>query len=257
MKAVILAGGKGTRLREETEFRPKPMVEIGGRPILWHIMKHLSSYGITDFIVAAGYKSEIIKDYFLNYEARNNDFTIELGNRHNLQIHGNHDEAMWRVTVADTGDETLTGGRVFRSLAYVGDEPCLVVYGDGVSDVDINQLVKHHHQSGRMATMTLAQPSSRFGIVEVSEGGRVSEMREKPQLEDWVNVGYFIIEAEAQRFIDRESALEIEPLKRLVEAGELGAYRHRGYWQPMDTYKEAEVLNFLWATGQAPWKTWA
>jgi glucose-1-phosphate cytidylyltransferase len=256
MKAVILAGGKGTRLREETEFRPKPMVEIGGRPILWHIMKHLSSFGITDFVVAAGYKNEIIKDYFLNYEARNNDFTIELGNSASLEIHGDHDEAAWNVTVADTGEETLTGGRVFRALRYVGNESCLIVYGDGLSDVDISSLLEEHRLHGRLATMTLAQPSSRFGVVEVEDGGRVLDMREKPQLEDWVNIGYFVLEPGAREYLDAHSALEVEPLKRLIAAGHLGAYRHHGYWQPMDTYKEAEGLKAVWDAGNAPWKTW-
>ena len=256
MKAVILAGGKGTRMREETEYRPKPMVEIGGRPIIWHIMKHLSAFGITDFVIAAGYKSEIIKDYFLNYEARNNDFTMSLGRAESLQIHGAHDEAGWIVTVADTGDETLTGGRVHRVLPYLSNESFLVTYGDGLSNVDVSALVAQHQDQGRLATMTLAQPTSRFGIVDLANDGRVTDMREKPQLEDWVNIGYFIFEPGVRAHLDEASALELEPLKRLIKEDQLGAYKHHGYWQPMDTYKEAETLKELWDRGRAPWKTW-
>lgn len=253
MKAVILAGGKGTRMREETEYRPKPMVEIGGRPIIWHIMKHLSAFGITDFVIAAGYKSEIIKDYFLNYEARNNDFTLTLGDRDSLQVHGGHSEAAWTVTVADTGESTLTGGRILRLARYLADDPFLVAYGDGLSNVDVAALLALHRSSGKMATITLARPSSRFGIVELDGEGIVLSVREKPQVMDWVNIGYFVFEPEALKYLDEDSALEEEPLHRLVKDRQLNAYTHSGFWQPMDTYKEAEALNEMWLRNRAPW----
>ena len=254
MKAVILAGGKGTRMREETEYRPKPMVEIGGRPIIWHIMKHLSAFGITDFVIAAGYKSEIIKDYFLNYEARNNDFTLKLSDRDSLFVHGDHDESSWIVTVADTGDSTLTGGRVRQLGSYLGHEPFLVTYGDGLSDVDVTALIALHNSAGRLATITLGKPSSRFGVVEVDEAGLVSSVREKPQLEDWVNIGYFVFQPEVLTYLDEYSALEEGPLQRLVRDKQLNAFKHSGFWQPMDTYKEAEMLNAVWDEGSAPWR---
>jgi len=257
MKALILAGGLGTRLREETEFRPKPMVEIGGRPILWHIMKHLSSYGITEFVIAVGYKGEMIKDYFLNYETRNNDFTIELGNRHSVTIHGGHDESNWQVTVVDTGSETLTGGRVKRAAPYLGDSAFLVTYGDGLSNVNIDRLVETHAARETLATLTITQPTSRFGVADVTDSGLVAQFREKPQLEGWVNIGYFILEIEALHYISDNEPLETRPLSRLASEGLLGTYRHNGYWQPMDTYKEAEVLNKMWDDGNSPWKAWA
>lgn len=241
-------------MREETEYRPKPMVEIGGRPIIWHIMKHLSAFGITDFVIAAGYKSEIIKDYFLNYEARNNDFTLTMGKRDSLLVHGGHDESSWTVTVVDTGDSTLTGGRVRILGRHLGQGPFLVTYGDGLSDVDVSALMALHESAGRLATITLGKPSSRFGIVEVDETGLVLSVREKPQLEDWVNIGYFIFEPDVLRYLDDDSALEEEPLQRLVKDKQLNAFKHSGFWQPMDTYKEAEVLNALWDEGAAPWK---
>lgn len=252
MKAVILAGGLGTRLREETEFRPKPMVEVGGRPILWHIMKHLSSYGISEFIVAVGYKGEMIKDYFLNYETRNNDFTIRLGNREDLTIHGGHDEANWQVTVADTGPETLTGGRIKRIAKYLSDGPFLVAYGDGVSDVNVGALVAGHRGRGLLATVTITQPPSRYGVVHL-DGDTVDAFQEKPRLDGWVNIGYFVFESEALAYLRDDGPLEREPLAGLAEDGQLGAHRHVGFWQPMDTYKEAELLNRLWETGNAPW----
>lgn len=253
MKVIILAGGLGTRLREETEFRPKPMVEIGGRPVLWHIMKNLAHFGITDFIVATGYKSDMIKEYFLNYEARNNDFTIELGRRESLTFHDAHDEAHWTVTVADTGETTMTGGRVFRAAKYLEDEPFLVAYGDGLADVNIDSLRTIHASSGCLATVTTVQPSSRFGILEVEQDGRVLAFAEKPKLEGWVNIGFFMFEPEALKYLDESCVLEEEPLRQLVEDGQLMSYQHRGFWQPMDTYREAKLLNDLWNSGRAPW----
>jgi glucose-1-phosphate cytidylyltransferase len=253
MKALILAGGLGTRLREETEFRPKPMVEIGGRPILWHIMKHLSGYGITEFVIAVGYRGEMIKDYFLNYETRNNDFTVRLGNKHSVTIHGGHDEADWQVTIVDTGAETLTGGRVKRAARYLDDEAFLVTYGDGLSDVNIDELVATHMQGRTLATLTITQPTSRFGVADITESGLVSQFLEKPKLEGWVNIGYFIFETSVLDYLDDDGPLETTPLSRLSAEGHLGAYRHSGYWQPMDTYREAQMLNQAWNEGNAPW----
>jgi glucose-1-phosphate cytidylyltransferase len=215
-------------------------------------MKQLSTHGITDFIVAAGYKGEMIKDYFLNYATRNNDFTVRLGNREDITIHGGHDEADWQVTVADTGPDTLTGGRIRRVAKYFGEEPFLVAYGDGVSDVDVTALVAGHHQRGLLATVTITQPPSRYGVVHLT-GDTVDAFQEKPRLEGWVNIGYFVFEAEALAYLRDDGPLERDPLAALARDGQLGAHRHTGFWQPMDTYKEAELLNQLWATNNAPW----
>lgn len=252
MKAVILAGGLGTRLREETEFRPKPMVEIGGRPVLWHIMKHLSNYGIEDFVVAVGYKGEMIKDYFLNYETRNNDFTVRLGERDSVTVYGGHAEAGWTVTIADTGPETLTGGRLLRASRYLSDEPFLIAYGDGLSSVNIDALRRQHEEQETLATVTVTRPSSRYGVVQLGHN-RVEAFQEKPRLDGWVNIGYFIFEPSALRYLVDGAPLEQEPLSRLAADGQLGAYRHDGFWQPMDTYREATVLNQMWLQGSTPW----
>ena len=256
MKAILLAGGLGTRLREETEFRPKPMVEVGGRPVLWHIMKNLAYFGVNNFIVAAGYKSDVIKDYFLNYEARNNDFTVRLGDRNALKFHGDHGESDWSVTVADTGDSTMTGGRVFRAARYLDDKPFLVTYGDGLADVDIHALRAWHEQQQRLVTVTTVQPSSRFGVMDVAEEGRVTSFREKPKLEGWINIGFFIMQKEALGYLDADCVLEQEPLARLAADAQLTAYRHEGFWQPMDTFREAKLLNDAWDAGRAPWRNW-
>lgn len=252
LKAVILAGGLGTRLREETEFRPKPMVEIGGRPILWHIMKHLSAHGISDFIIAVGYKGEAIKDYFLNYETRNNDFTVQLGQRDSVIIHGGHEEANWTVTVADTGPTTLTGGRILRAAKYLSDEPFLVAYGDGLSDVDVSALVRSHEEAGSLATVTVTQPPSRFGVVHL-DGHYVAAFQEKPKLEGWVSIGYFVFELGVLDYIKDEEPLERETLSTLAQDGQLAAFRHNGFWQPMDTHKEVELLNATVKSGKIPW----
>ena len=254
MKAIILAGGLGTRMREETEFRPKPMVEIGGRPVLWHIMKYLAHFGISDFIIATGYKSDMIKEYFLNYEAWNNDFTIELGKRDSLTFHNEHDESNWSVTIAYTGENTLTGGRVLRASKYLDDQPFLVAYGDGLADVDINALLKNHTKNGSTVTVTTVQPSSRFGVMDVSESGKVISFAEKPKLDGWINIGFFIMEPAFLNYLNLNSSLEEEPLAKLAADNELSAYRHNGFWQPMDTYRESLVLNDLWDSGLAPWK---
>ena len=256
MKAIILAGGLGTRMREETEFRPKPMVEVGGRPVLWHIMKNLSHFGISDFIVATGYKSDMIKEYFLNYEAWSNDFTVELGRRESLTFHDVHEEAHWTVTVAYTGEATMTGGRVFQASRYLDDKPFLVTYGDGLADVNINDLRAFHAGSGRLVTVTTVQPFSRFGVMDVQTDGKVISFKEKPRLDGWINVGFFIMEPQALAYLDADCVLEEEPLAQLAQDGQLSAYRHEGFWQPMDTYRESKMLNDLWDSGDAPWKVW-
>ena len=256
MKAVILCGGLGTRLREETEYRPKPMVEIGGKPILWHIMKTFAHGGLTDFVVCIGYKGEVIREYFLDYEARNNDFTVTLGRTQEIEFHGRHLESDWRVTVAETGADTQTGGRVKRVQRYVGDERFMVTYGDGVADVDIGALLAFHDAHGRAATVTTVRPWSRFGILGLADDGSVAEFREKPQADGWVNAGFFVFEPRVFDYLDGDAPLEQEPLQELAKDGELMAYRHNGFWQPMDTYRESKLLNEMWEAG-APWKAWA
>ena len=256
MKAVLLAGGLGTRLREETEFRPKPMVEIGGRPVLWHIMKMLGQQSLTDFVVCAGYKSEQIKNYFYNYRAMNLDFTVNLGGGVEPTYHGGHDEDGWNVTVADTGALTMTGGRIKRIKKYVGDERFLCTYGDGIADIDLDALLAFHESHGKLATVTSVHPTSRFGILETDENGLVQRFKEKPQAEGWINIGYFIFEPKVFDYLGDDSVLEEEPLRRLAEDGELAAYQHTGFWQPMDTYRETQLLNELWDSGRAPWRTW-
>lgn len=256
MKAVLLAGGLGTRLREETEFKPKPMVEVGGRPILWHIMKNFAQANIKDFVIATGYRSDVIKEYFLNYEARNNDFTVELGEKDSIQYHGNHDESNWKVTVAFTGESTMTGGRVNRVRKYLSDERFICTYGDGLADVDMEKVIAFHEAHGKIATVTTVQPLSRFGVMDVDSNGVVTQFREKPKVEGWVNVGFFVFEPQIFDYLDDECTLEEAPLGQLAKNHELAAYRHDGFWQPMDTYRESKLLNDLWDSGSAPWKTW-
>jgi glucose-1-phosphate cytidylyltransferase len=256
MKAVILAGGLGTRLREETEFRPKPMVEVGGRPILWHLMKLYAAHGVTDFVIPIGYRGEVIRDYFLNYEARTNDFTIRLGHTHQIEYHNSHLETGWQVTVVDTGAETPTGGRVNRVRRYVDGGRFLATYGDGLADVNIDKLLAFHESHGRLATMTTVRPPSRFGIVEVDPEGTVQRFREKPTTDDHVNAGFFVFEPGVFAYLDDHTALEQEPLENLAADGQLMAFEHDGFFQAMDTYREFQLLNGLWAQGQAPWKVW-
>lgn len=256
MKAIILAGGLGTRLREETEYRPKPMVEIGGRPVLWHIMKAFAHHGLKDFIVCAGYRGDVIRDYFLNYEARTNDFTVHLGVRNSVKYHGEHPESDWTVTVAETGAETMTGGRVKRIETYVAGERCIVTYGDGLADVDITRLVRFHESHGRLATVTTVRPLSRFGVMDIDSAGSVERFREKPVTDDYVNAGFFVFEPEVFSYLDDDSVLEREPLERLAADQQLMAYRHDGFWQPMDTYRESTMLNQMWDDGKAAWKVW-
>jgi glucose-1-phosphate cytidylyltransferase len=246
----------GTRLREETEYRPKPMVQIGGRPILWHIMKIYALYGCTDFVVCLGYKGDVIRDYFLNYESRHCDVTVTLGCGR-VEYHGRHDEDGWRVTMAETGDKTMTGGRLRRVAGYVGGSAFMATYGDGVADVDLDALVRFHRREGKLATVTAVRPSSRYGELAI-DNGRVTLFREKPQVnQGWINGGFFVFEPAVLDFIRGDGdTLEAGLLSRLAEQGELAVYQHTGFWQCMDTYREKQQLEELWANGKAPWRRW-
>jgi glucose-1-phosphate cytidylyltransferase len=258
MQVVLLAGGLGTRLREETEFRPKPLVDVGGRPILWHIMKVYAHYGFRDFIVCLGYKGNMIKEYFLNYEAMNNDFTISLGRLHQIAYHNAHQEQDFRVTLADTGVDTMTGGRVKRIAKYITDDHFMVTYGDGVADIDVDALVNFHKSHGKLATVTTVRPVSRFGILDVNDQGYVQKFTEKPELEGWASVGFFVFDRRVLEYLGGDDCfLEREPLERLAAEGQLMAYRHNGFFFAMDTYREYKILNDLWDKGEAPWKVWA
>lgn len=255
MKVVLLAGGLGTRMREETEYKPKPMVEVGGKPVLWHLMKLFATHQMTEFVVCTGYRGDVIKDYFLNYDARMNDFTAHLGKSSHIEVHGQHSETDWEVTVADTGATTMTGGRVKRVGKYL-DSRFMVTYGDGLADVDMKGLLAFHESHGKMATVTTVRPLSRFGVMDLDQNGQVQQFREKPQTDDYVNAGFFVFEPEVLNYLDEECVLEQAPLERLAAEGQLMAYRHEGFWQPMDTYREFTMLNEMWDSGNAPWKVW-
>ena len=257
MKTVILCGGQGTRLREETEYRPKPLVEIGGKPILWHIMKLYSHYGFNDFVLCLGYRGNMIKEYFLNYEAMNNDFTICLGQNSRIDFNGAHEEQAFRVVLSDTGQETMTGGRIKRIEKYANDDTFMVTYGDGLSNVDIGELVAFHKSHGKIATVTTVRPYSRFGILQTSSDGTVEGFTEKPQVDGWASAGFLVFERKLFDYLDGDDCfLEREPLERLAATGELMAYRHDGFFFAMDTYREYLHLNDLWASGKAPWRVW-
>lgn len=257
MKVVILCGGQGTRLREETEFRPKPLVPVGDRPILWHIMKSYSHHGFRDFVLCLGYRGNMIKEYFLNYEAMNNDFTIGLGECARIEYHNAHREQDFHVTLVDTGQETMTGGRLKRVQQYSGGETFMATYGDGVSNIDIRALAEFHRSHGKLATISTVRPLSRFGMLELGGGGQVVSFSEKPQMDSWVNVGFMVFEPAVFDYLDGdECILEREPLSRLAAAGQLMAYRHDGFFYAMDTYREYQALEELWRGGAAPWKVW-
>ncbi|MCX7227860.1 MAG: glucose-1-phosphate cytidylyltransferase [Burkholderiales bacterium] len=255
MKAVILAGGLGTRLAEETSIRPKPMVEVGGRPILWHILKHYSRHGINEFVVCLGYRGYVIKEYFANYFMHMSDITFDLA-KNKMEICQRHCEP-WRVTLIDTGEDTQTGGRLRRVAKYVGDETFCFTYGDGVSDVDLTALIAFHRRQGRLATLTSVQPQGRFGALDI-EGGRITRFEEKPQGDGtWVNGGFFVLEPQVLSYIEGDAtSWEREPLETLAREGQLSAWAHRGFWQPMDTLRDKMKLEDLWQRGVAPWKTW-
>jgi glucose-1-phosphate cytidylyltransferase len=255
MKVVILCGGKGTRMREETEFRPKPMVEIGGRPLLWHIMHIYSNYGFKDFIICLGYKGNMIKQYFLNYEAMNNDFTIQLGNRTGIQYHNNHKEADWNVTLVDTGADSQTGARVKKVKSYIDGNTFMLTYGDGLSNVNINDLLEYHKSHGKIGTMTGVHPPSRFGELVLKEN-RVELFNEKPQtMKGLINGGFFVFNKSFFDYLDNDDGciLEKKPLEDLSAGGELMVYPHEGFWQCVDTYRELEMLNNMWKSSDAPW----
>lgn len=253
---MILAGGLGTRMREETEFRPKPMVEIGGKPVLWHIMKLYAHYQHTEFIILAGYKAAMIKEYFYNYMVNNLDFSITLGFRESVQFHGSQSEMNWNVTVLDTGGDTPTGGRILQAQNYIGEEPFLCTYGDGISDVNISALTYAHQVHGKIATLTSAKPKGRFGVLEIDDTSVVRAFKEKPQITDSVNIGFFVFSPEIFYYLGPDSVLEENPLHTLSREGQLASFQHEGFWQPMDTYREYQSLNQLWQKGNAPWAVW-
>ena len=255
MKAVILAGGLGTRLSEETHLKPKPMVEIGGRPILWHVMKIYSSHGINDFVICAGYKGYIIKEYFANYFLHMSDVTFDMSNN-SMDVHQKNAEP-WKITVVDTGDETMTGGRIKRVEDYIGDETFCLTYGDGVGDIDITALINFHKHSGRLASLTGVQPPGRFGAIDLDED-KVLSFQEKPQGDgSWINGGFFVLSPGVLDLItDDATVWEKKPLESLAKQGELGIYRHEGFWRPMDTLRDRIELENLWDSQSAPWKTW-
>jgi glucose-1-phosphate cytidylyltransferase len=254
-KAVILAGGLGTRLSEETETRPKPMVEIGGKPIIWHIMKIYSAHGVNDFVVCLGYKGYLLKEYFANYYLHQTDVTFDIAGN-TMEVHHRRAEP-WRVTLVDTGAETMTGGRLRRVAGYLGRETFCMTYGDGVADIDIRRLLDFHTAHGLLATLTAVRAPGRFGALELDDG-RVGAFREKPMGDGgWINGGFFVLSPAVMDYVtDDRTVWEQEPLERLACEGQLAAYRHDGFWQPMDTLRDKRHLDELWRTGRAPWKTW-
>jgi len=255
MKAVILAGGYGTRISEETHLKPKPMVEIGGKPILWHIMKNYSYYGINDFVICLGYKGYVIKEYFANYFLHMSDITFDIANNQ-MEVHHRHAEP-WRVTLVDTGEHTMTGGRLKRVQDYVSDGTFCFTYGDGVSNIDIKELIAFHRGMSVKATVTAVQPPGRFGAVDVQQD-RIVSFREKPSGDgNWINGGFFILEPSVFDYIHGDDSYwEREPLEKLASQGELAAYRHNGFWQPMDTLRDKIKLEEMWKQNEAEWKLW-
>lgn len=260
MKVVILCGGQGTRIRDVADHLPKPMIPVGSYPILWHIMKHYAGHGFDRFVLCLGYKSHVIKDFFLNYEAHTNDLTITLGTAKSLAYHGDHDESGWQVTLAETGLESLTATRIAKIKRYVGDDDTfLLTYGDGVSDVDVTALVAFHKTHGKILTVTGVRPPGRFGEMVTGADGTVAEFNEKPQTsEGRISGGFFVCDRRLFDYLDSSAnqMLEVEPMRRLVEDGQLVMYSHDGFWQCMDTQRDYALLNSLWDQGKAPWKTW-
>jgi glucose-1-phosphate cytidylyltransferase len=255
MKVVILAGGLGTRLTEETQVKPKPMVEIGGQPILWHIMKSFAVYGFKEFIIALGYKGELIKEYFINYHHRNHNLTVSLSSGEITVRNGDCED--WTVHLLDTGLHTQTGGRVKQAAEFIGNEPFFLTYGDGVSNININKLLAFHCNHGKLATVSAVRPPSRFGGISL-DGDQVAGFEEKPQIgEGWINGGFFVFEPQVREYLnDDSSVLERQPMERLSREGQLMAYRHPDFWACMDTLRDVQLLQKLWADGQAPWKVW-
>jgi glucose-1-phosphate cytidylyltransferase len=258
MRAVILAGGLGTRITEETHLKPKPMIEIGGKPILWHIMKLYSAHGVNDFIICCGYRGYVIKEYFANYFLHMSDVTFDM-TKNKMEVHQQYAEP-WKVTLVDTGEDTLTGGRLKRIGRYLDDsEPFCFTYGDGVSNVDIAKLIDFHQKSGSLATLTAINPPARFGVLEIGVDHKIHSFKEKPISEDGlINGGFFVLSPKVLDLIEGDSTIwERQPLERLAANGQLAAYRHEGFWQPMDTLRDKNYLEELWATGKAPWKIWS
>ncbi len=256
MKVVILAGGFGTRISEESHLRPKPMIEIGGMPILWHIMKYYSSFGYNEFIICAGYKQSVIKEWFADYYINHSDVTFDFTTKEKIIVHRTTSEP-WRVTVVDTGLNTMTGGRLKRIRRFLGNEPFMMTYGDGVSDIDLDKLVAFHQSHGKLATMTAVHPDSRFGVLDI-QNNQVKSFREKSEADvGWINGGFMILSPEVLDYIDGDDTIfERTPLERLTDAGELMAFRHSGFWQCMDTARDKQRLEARWESGNAPWRRW-
>jgi glucose-1-phosphate cytidylyltransferase len=257
MKVIILAGGYGTRLSEETDLRPKPMVEIGGKPILWHIMKMYSHWGFNEFVVLTGYKSHVIKDYFINYYTRYSDITVDMATNA-VQMHHHRNEP-WKVTMLYTGQETMTGGRLLEAKEFIGKERFMLTYGDGVSDVNIPALIRCHEQAGKHVTLTAVRPAGRFGVLNIAEDGAIEAFKEKAEgNSDWINGGFFVMESEVFEYLTEGAAtvLERKPLEKLAADGKLNAYKHEGFWHAMDALKDKNDLTQMWTSGTAPWALW-
>ena len=257
MKVVILAGGFGTRISEQSHLIPKPMIEIGERPILWHIMKYYSSFGFNEFIICCGYKQYVIKEFFADYYLHMSDITFDFTNENSIEVHTNNIEP-WKVTLIDTGLNTMTGGRIRRVAKYIGNEPFMLTYGDGVSNVDINELIAFHKSHGKLATLTAIQPGSRFGVLDLQDNNAISEFKEKSKEDGgWINGGFMVLEPSIMDYISGDSCIfEKEPLEAVASEGQLMAFPHAGFWQCMDTMRDKELLEKLWKGGNAPWKTW-
>lgn len=258
MKVVILCGGYGTRISEESHLRPKPMIEIGERPILWHIMKTYSHYGFNEFVLCLGYKGHMIKEYFANYFLYGSDITFDLTSNNRMEIHSSESVEPWKVTLANTGLDTMTGGRIKRIQKYIGDESFMLTYGDGVADVNVQKLCEFHKEHGKIATITAVQPSGKYGVLGINEELAVLEFVEKPKNVDaWINGGFMVLEPRIFDFIDSDAtSFEVEPLETLASEGEIAAYKHVGFWQCMDSQRDKHVLESIWKSGKAPWKVW-
>jgi len=258
IKVVILCGGAGTRLKEETEFRPKPLVEISSRPVIWHIMKIYSHYGFNNFILCLGYKGEMIKEYFLNYEVMNNDFTVNLASKRQIIYHNNDgiEKESWNVTLVDTGLETETGGRVKKIESFIKEDVFMLTYGDGLADINIRKVFEIHRESGKIGILSAVHPLSRFGVIEYDGNGMVHGFKEKPSLEGLINGGFFVFKKEFFNYLTDNCTLEKEPLEKLAKEKQLATYVHNGFWKCMDTHKDAKDLNRMWEEGKAPWKVW-
>ena len=256
MKVVLLAGGYGTRISEYTDSIPKPLIPIGGKPIIWHIMKTYAQANLKDFVVCAGYKGNVIKEYFREFQSLNSDFTVTLGSKTNIEYHDNFEEEKWQVTVTETGLDTMTGGRLFRARNHLSGGTFMCTYGDGVANIDVKKLLEFHKSHGKIATISTVRPETRFGVLDINPDNSVKSFREKPQSDNWVNAGYFVFEEKIFDYLNEKSVLENEPFAQLAKDNQMHAFHHNGFWQPMDTYREFKLLNDLWDSGKAPWKVW-